>query len=619
MKKITILALIGILFMVSCTNDDMMNVNNTNFGRQGIRFRLKEAPYVGSDKSRVEYVGTGNYDKVFFHIADAEGDIVTTVRAAYDASTSEIYAEGLHEGDYRLIVLAIKGDETGDNVRINEISNMKDEWLSFPDDLHKPLDAEYFYSSTPFNVRRNTNGYGDSEFISIDQEIVQNRIVGRLDFNFIYSNRYVENAVTERRIKLIDTRFYTSLNGDGTYGGISDGVMDDIVVGNDLSYLFMPIVEGTQIEGKIVHTTVDYISEKTVLDFAFLQNEILPNHIHQVETAVKHPDDKSPLMYITKAAYNKGDHLLILNDSERKEVYTDKSQRSFTTSEPLQLSIEDDGRFHVRFYSPRHLSNVTVLAKIPAISEEYFDFAYFDSIPAFGDFFERTPLLERATICRTESGRILNVPALEMTDITGIEFKLNSTDPYFEKLSRIKHGWTIYWGLFGGDPDREDGGPAGNWMGIRPVHIRESVAFFLNFTFLIDMDDHERILNENLDKLYDDNGNPVTAERVLAQMRQARTIQVGLVWPGNGVAGLGSPSVFGAWQHAWFNYYTDRTQCSYMFHELGHVMGYGHSSSFTYGPWAEQLMNNFYVDNLYRMPIDSPDYLNSKSNPNIYK
>lgn len=619
MKKNAILALISFLLIVSCTNDDMMSGDNTLLGRGGIRFRLKESAYLGDNSSRTESVRTGDYDKVFFHITDAEGDIVTTVRAAYDASTSEIYAEGLHEGDYNLLVLAIKGDDTDDRISINEISNMRDEWLTFPADLHKPLEAEYFYSSTPFEVRRATTGNGDSEFISINQDIVQQRIVGRLDFNFIYSNRYVENAVTERRIKLNDTHFYTSLNGDGTYGGMSDGVMDDIVVGNTLSYMFMPVVEGTYVEGEITHTSVNYLSEKTVLDFAFLQNEVLPNHIHQVAAKVKHPEDKSPLMYITQTAYNKGNHQLILTDSERKEIYTDKSQRSFTTSEPLQLSVLDDGRFHARFYSPRPLADVTVRAKIPAVSEEYFDFAYFDSIPAFADFFEHTPLLERATICRTESGRIINVPALQMADMSGIEFKLLSPDPYFEKLSGIKHGWTIYWGLFGGDPDKEDGGPVGNWMGIRPVHIRESVSFFLNFTFLIDMDDHERILHENLDKLYDDNGDPVTVERVLSQMRQARTIQVGLVWPGNGVAGLGSPMVFGAWQHAWFNFYTDRTQCSYMFHELGHVMGYGHSSSFTYGPWAEQLMNNFYIDNLHRMPIDSPDYLNSKSNPNRYQ
>ena len=54
-----------------------------------------------------------------------------------------------------------------------------------------------------------------------------------------------------------------------------------------------------------------------------------------------------------------------------------------------------------------------------------------------------------------------------------------------------------------------------------------------------------------------------------------------------------------------------------MFHELGHVMGYSHNSAFTYGPWAQELMNRFYVDHLDMMPVDSPDYLSSRQNPNI--
>ena len=48
-------------------------------------------------------------------------------------------------------------------------------------------------------------------------------------------------------------------------------------------------------------------------------------------------------------------------------------------------------------------------------------------------------------------------------------------------------------------------------------------------------------------------------------------------------------------------------------------MGYGHSSAFTYGPWAEQLMNNFYVQNLSQFPIDSYKYLDSRNNPHRYK
>ena len=67
-----------------------------------------------------------------------------------------------------------------------------------------------------------------------------------------------------------------------------------------------------------------------------------------------------------------------------------------------------------------------------------------------------------------------------------------------------------------------DGGPKGNWMGIRPVHCREAVAFFLNFTYMIDMPEHERILRENQDKLYGNGGvdDKVLVETVLSQMRR---------------------------------------------------------------------------------------------------
>ena len=489
--------------MVSCTNDEMMNNSNTGSGRSGIRFRLKKSAYIGDINSRTESVSTGDYDKVFFYIADSEGDVMTTVHGKYNALTSEIYAEGLHEGDYNLLVLAIKGDETADRAEINEISSMDDEWLVFPSDLHKPLEAEYFYSCTPFTVRLVPAEGGSTEVISIDSEVTQDRIVGRLDFNFVYNNRYVRNATVEKRVRLAESKFYTSITGGGAFTGESDGIIDDIVLREDIPYLFMPTVSGTVLKGDIFHTSVNYLDEKTVLDFNFGQQEVLPNHAHTVSTAVKHPDDISPVMYITADAYRAGNHARILDDDEPVSVYTNRSQRTFNTAKPLQLSITDEGQLHARFYSPRVLYGVTVRARIAAVDDEYFDFAYFDSIPAFCDFYESSPLVEKGTMCRTESGRIINVPALDAAAIAGAELKVLSSDPYWAKLQEIKHGWTLYWGLFGGDPSREDGGPVGNWMGIRPVHCRESVAFFLNFTYMIDMDEHEAILHENAGKLYD--------------------------------------------------------------------------------------------------------------------
>lgn len=150
---------------------------------------------------------------------------------------------------------------------------------------------------------------------------------------------------------------------------------------------------------------------------------------------------------------------------------------------------------------------------------------------------------------------------------------------------------------------------------------KSSSALFLNFTYMIDTPEHEQILRENEDILYG-NGGPtdrVTADKVLAQMRQSRTLCVGLVYSGNGVLGLGGGSTFGAYQQAWLQHYWNTYSCEIMFHELGHVMGYSHSSSFTYGPWAQQLMNNFYVTHLKDFPIDSPRYLESSSNATLYR
>ena len=70
---------------------------------------------------------------------------------------------------------------------------------------------------------------------------------------------------------------------------------------------------------------------------------------------------------------------------------------------------------------------------------------------------------------------------------------------------------------------------------------------------MIDMPEHEQILRDNADQLYDDNKQPVKVEAVLQQMRMAKTLQVGLVYPGNGVIGLGGGSTFGCYQQDGLN------------------------------------------------------------------
>ena len=611
-----ILGLLAGVFLASCETEEF-GYSGISEGRSQAVFRLCVQDYDGV-ATRQAGMSDGGFDRVEFYIVDRSGRPLTDVKAIYSEASSAVMAEGLPEGDYTLLVLSIRGDASHDEAVIHTLEHESDVWLTFPAHLQRPLQAEYFYSRTPFSVETLDGG---QSMVSLERTVEQRRIMGRADFSFLYENPYVRTAVTSSVARLSRTRFYTSFSGDSVFSGVSDGVMPELDLSVSPSYYFMPTVDGAGLQGEIQLQTRRYTGDRVQTCYDFGQVKVEPNRIGRIQTQVEHPDNASGLLFVTRMAYEEGRHSRILQDDEPDVVYFNAEERSFNTKQPLQIRLTDDARLHLRFYSPRDLGHVLLQARIPSVHSEYIDLAYFDTIPAFADIYLDLPFTRRTAVFHTASGKNVEVPQVVAAELGAAEFRVSSPDDYWQKLQNIKHGWTLRYSSFNGDPNADDGGPAGNWMGIRPVHCREAVAFFLNFTYMIDLKEHEDILRANEHLLYG-NGGPedkVTADQVLEQMRQERTLQVGLVYPGNGVIGLGSPGVFGAYQAAYLSHYTSTYNCEIMFHELGHVMGYSHNSSFTYGPWAQSLMNHFYVDNLHLFPIDSPDYLKSAGNPNLYK
>lgn len=612
----------GVLLLtaVSCTTEESdSQIGGIVESVSGAVFHLYSAAYDDA-ATRGDALDEGDYDRVEFCVVDETGTVVPNIKGRYDVETSEIRIEGLHEGNYRLLVMGVRGDAEADGMSVHPINHADEEWISFPEDLHRPLVAEYFYTQTPFQVVKRSGASGSTEEVLLAGNTLLRRIVGRVDCSLEFHNPYVEMASVESSVELESCRFYTGFTGLGELTGESDGEIDVLDLDRETSWYFLPTVEGERLRGEISLRTRSYYGADVARNYTFDLRAVESNRIAQVRTPVVHPDDNSVTLFLTENAYEKSRHTLILQDDEPKSVYTDPTQRKFNTASPLQISVTDVGELHVRFYSPRDLNRVLIRASLPGIGGEAVDVAYFDRIPAFADFYAALPFAERSGVARSESGRWVTVPQLDVAALDGIQFSIESDDPYWEKLCAIQHGWTISFSLYGGNPDKSDGGPVGNWMGIRPVHCREAVAFFLNFTYMIDMPEHEVILRENQDRLYGNGGtnDKVTPETVLRQMRQSRSLNVGLVYAGHGVVGLGGGSTYGVYQQAWLQHYTNTYSCEVMFHELGHVMGYTHSSSFTYGPWAQQLMNHFYVDHLAEMPIDSPSYLNSSSNSHLY-
>lgn len=617
MRKIVWITFLCFLTLISCQQEEW--TGNVVGDMNGSCVKLRSVNYENDRETRTTTNEALPYNRVEFCVANEEGNIVSGLKGIYIPQSQELKIEGLKEGTYQLLILAIRGNEQRDEATIHLMKHITDEWISFPADLDRPLEAEYFYSHTSFHVIREETADGYEHKALLPEEIVQKRIIGRMDTEMLYNNDNVRTAVISKTLTLENAIFHTSFRGDGQYGGQSNGVINPLDLEKIESFRFMPNVKGTQVEGNINLQTRNYQGDTVACLYHFAADSIRANQISRINVRIEHPDDYQGTLFVTRTAYEEGRHALILQDGEPKQVYTDPKQRKFNTSKPLQVEIDAQGKLHVRFYSPRHLKRVLIKARMQS-SNEFFDLACFDSIPAFADCYQDIAITDRKAMYKTESGKLIEIDALSPGDWANMEFKIESDDPYWTKLQGIKHGWHIYFGLYGGDPDLPDGGPTGNWMGIRPVHCREAVALFINFTYMIDMEEHEEILKANEDILYGNGGvnDKVTAEKVLSQMRQERTLQVGLVYPGNGVIGLGGGNIFGAYQQAWLTHYNNAYACEIMFHELGHVMGYNHSSSFTYGPWAQQLMNNFYVNNLHLFPIDSPTYLNSKENPTLY-
>lgn len=614
MNKILLVTLLCFVTLFSCTNEIEHKENIESKGAH--IFSLVSENYEGSTRAMTQEEEEKTYSKVIYYLTNSSGEVIQNLRSVYRTESTEIIIEDLHEGEYNLLVLAVKGEHQTDGVKINKVSNISDTWIEFPHPLGRSLKAEYFYSNTPFTVSSN----GEKEVTNLDRQIRLKRIISKVEFPTSYNNEYVKTATTKKEVEIKGVSFYSNLAASGTFGG-NNTIESTVFDLTEKDFLLLPpTLSDSKLKGNIKITTRAYTGETDISKFSFEQSKLEANKVSAVNTSVEHDDDNSGTAFITKLAYEAGNHKKILQDDEHHTVYTDRQIRSFNTTEPLQVRVEESGRLNIRFYSPRPLKKVLIKAQIPELGDYFFDFIFFDEIPGFADFYAESPMLRKETIVRTDKGEYIRVNKLEPQQLRNAKFKIESEDEYWGKLSNIKVKWNISFGLYGGDPTKEDGAPKGSWMGIRPVHCREAVALFLNFTYMIDMQEHENILRENESILYGNGGvnDKVTAEQVLSQMRQTRTIITGLVYAGGGTLGLGGGTTFGAYEKGWFTHYSDTYSCEIMFHELGHVMGYNHSSTFTYGPWAQRLMNNFYIQNLSKMPIDSDKYLNSKNNPNRY-
>ena len=218
----------------------------------------------------------------------------------------------------------------------------------FPPNWPNPWNVNISIRQPHSTVSKVSTSLGYELVAEIAEDVVQRRIVGRVDFVFSYNNPYVKTALTTNTVTLHTSRFYTQISGEGTFSGESNGEMRVLDMSGQTEYLFMPTIAESPIKGSATQHTRDYRGHTTKRSYTFELNKVEENHIGRIEINVVHPDDEMGTMFITGRAYAERQHGYILQDDEPHTLYTDKSLRNFNTSRPLQLSVTSDGQLHSR-------------------------------------------------------------------------------------------------------------------------------------------------------------------------------------------------------------------------------------------------------------------------------
>ena len=551
--------------------------------------------------------------EVKYLLSDSEGNIINDFSSSLNSMKNTIVIEPLARGNYRLFVLAYSKSLNKRGLTFNnDLYSINQTWFTFDSDTPLISYDEYIcYGQLEMDIT--TSGF-------IDYGLTLKHSLSAIHINPNSSNQYLNNIIKTFNLNSTNPiALYNGLNVNGEYCGESTWSQQSISINEDKFVMIMPTIKSDPVNLSLSLSTINHKNFEYQSNYLF-STSLKGGQLNTVDVSFNnHPDSKVGTYYLSKSYLNQYPQPLLLQDDEPKEIYYDRSERSFFINEPLQVSKLDQEKLNIRFYSPLPLSNVSIWANIPSINQEVL-IAYCDSIPAFCNMEFDIPTYSYQREYDTSlSTRIsLTNEQVSLIGDNQTSIRIECQDELWQQISTFKPKWEIAFNSYGGNPELDNGGPTGNWMGIRPVHIRESICFFLNFAYMISTQEFVDHLMTFQGRIVDNSGAELDLSIVPGQFINHGGFNVGLVYAGNGVLGLGGGRTWGVYQQAYMQHYYNTYSANIMFHELGHCIGYSHSSGMSYGPWAEQCANYYYVNNLSTFPVYSIDILNSRYNPNLY-
>lgn len=316
---------------------------------------------------------------------------------------------------------------------------------------------------------------------------------------------------------------------------------------------------------------------------------------------------------LTENDYNPDNTYYLLNDNESPDVFFDANQRSFDVTQPLQIQMDDEHNFQLRFYSPRALKNVTIWASIDGYDQE-FKFMSLEKIMPFQQLRVHIPFATEDMVAYTRNGQKIQIMANPYLAKENISFTVECDDLYWKRLQSIRCKWHISFARYSDTHQ--------NWRyKMMASHTREAVAIALNISYMFSSEQFEKELH-NFGPLHSNNDKTVIDKNtLLTKVLNHRGLVFGYT---TGVMGLGGGTTFGIHESCYLEHYADdKSITETIFHEFAHCIGYGHNGNMTYeqtGPGWITLCNNVYValSLSKELPVYSRRFMHTRRNKNRY-
>lgn len=330
------------------------------------------------------------------------------------------------------------------------------------------------------------------------------------------------------------------------------------------------------------------------------------------------PSNDSLPIRLAETDYNPDNTYYLLNDDEPSDVYFDKGQRSFYVNKPLQLSLDDEQCFQLRFYSPREISNVTVWAKIDGYEED-FKFMELEKIVPFQQLRIQIPFATRDLTVYTRSGKKIKIMRNPYLTSENITFEVECEDPYYKKLQAIRCTWRISFSDYSNYPVH----PEYYRYKLLAPHAREAVAIALNMSYMYSSERFEKALHEFGPLHSDNNKTLIDKTALLKKVIGYKGLSFGHC---SGVNGVGLPGGELYCLNEWCfleHYVDDSFETHTIFHEFGHSLGYVHQGNMSYeitGPgWITLCRNVYYEMSMDKeLPVYSRRFMHTRKNKNRY-